>query len=106
VSQAELDALVNDYPMFSGSAIVAQDGEITASVHTGYSDKESSFANNAGTLHSIASVGKMFTSVAIAQFVEANELTYETAVLDVIPELGSQMGPEITVDHLLHHTSG
>ena len=106
MSQSELDALVRGFPMFSGSAIVAQNGKITASVHTGYSDKDTGFANNSGTLHSIASVGKMFTSIAIAQLVEASELTYETTVLDVIPELGLQMGPQITVDDLLHHTSG
>jgi len=106
VSQADLEALVAEYPMFSGSAIVAEDGEITASVHLGLADQLSGQMNTVDTLHSIASVGKMFTSVAIAQLVEAGELTYETSVIDVIPELIAQMSPNVTIDHLLHHTSG
>ena len=106
ISQSNLDALVLEYPMFSGSVVVAQDGEITASVYAGYEDRESGKLNNAQTSFSVASVGKMFTAVAIAQLVEAHKLTYETPVLDVIAELGDQISNEITVDHLLHHTSG
>ena len=48
----------------------------------------------------------MFTAAAIAQLVEAGKLAYETPVLDVIPELGDRISTVITVDHLLHHTSG
>lgn len=106
ISQSSLDALVVEHPMFSGSVILAQDGEIVASVHTGYADRESGKLNDAQTLHSVASVGKMFTSVAIAQLVEADKLAYDTPVLEVIPELVDQISTAITVDHLLHHTSG
>ncbi len=106
ISQSSLDALIVEHPMFSGSVIVAHDGEIVASVHTGYANHESGRLNNAQTLHSVASVGKMFTAVAITQLVEAGKLAYETPVLDIIPELGGRISTAITVDHLLHHTSG
>ena len=106
ISQSILDAIVAEHPMFSGSVIVAQDGEIAASVHTGYANRESGSLNNAQTLLSVGSVGKMFTAVAIAQLVEAGKFYYETPVLDIVPELDGQIGIEITIDHLLHHTSG
>lgn len=106
VSQEGLDALIVAHPMFSGSVIVAQNGKITASAHTGIANRESGKQNDAQTLHSVASVGKMFTAVAIAQLVEADKLAYETSVLELVPELRGQVSAEITVDHLLHHTSG
>jgi len=106
VSQERLDALIVEHPMFSGSVIVAQNGKITASAHTGIANRESGKQNDAQTLHSVASVGKMFTAVAIAQLVEADKLAYDTSVPELIPELRGRVVAEITVDHLLHHTSG
>ncbi len=92
--------------MFSGSVVVAQDGKVTASAHTGYENRETGKLNSAESLYSIASVGKMFTAVAIAQLVEAGKLAYETPVPEVLPELEDQINAAITIDHLLHHTSG
>jgi D-alanyl-D-alanine carboxypeptidase len=106
ISQSRLDDIVAEHPMFSGSVVIAQDGKIIADVHIGQADQELAILNDAKTLHSIASVGKMFTSVAIAQLVEAGKIAYDTPVLDVVPELGDQIDIAITVDHLLHHTSG
>ena len=106
ISQAKLDSLIAEHPMFSGSVVIALDGEIVASVHAGYANRESGKLNDAQTLHSVASVGKMFTAVGIAQLVEADKLAYDTPVLEVIPELDDQISVAITVDHLLHHTSG
>lgn len=71
-----------------------------------HSFKESGTVNDAETLHSIASVGKMFTAVSIAQLVEAKILAYDTPVRDILPELANQIAETVTVDHLLHHTSG
>jgi D-alanyl-D-alanine carboxypeptidase len=106
ISQSRLDHLLVQYPMFSGSIIVVQDGEITASVHAGFANRESGMMNNGETLHSVASVGKMFTAVAIAQLVEAKLLAYDAPVRDIVPELANQISDTVTVDHLLHHTSG
>jgi CubicO group peptidase (beta-lactamase class C family) len=92
--------------MFSGSVVVVQDGEITASAHAGYENREAGKLNSAESLYSVASVGKMFTAVAIAQLVEAGKLAYETPVPEAILELEDQINAAITVDHLLHHTSG
>jgi D-alanyl-D-alanine carboxypeptidase len=63
----------------------------------------------------IASIGKVFTSVIIGQMVEKNLLGYEDKVLDI---LGSEIVDglhtvkginyigEVTIRHLLNHTSG
>jgi D-alanyl-D-alanine carboxypeptidase len=106
VSQSRLDDLLVRHPMFSGRVIVAQNGKITASAHTGFANRESGLMNNAETLHSVASVGKMFTAVAIVQLVEAKRLGFDTPVGKIIPELAGRIDDSVTVDHLLHHTSG
>ena len=89
IPQSRLDRLMVQYPMFSGSIIVVLDGEITASVHAGFADRQSGMMNNAETLHSVASVGKMFTAVAIAQLVEAKLLAYDAFARMFELDLGS-----------------
>lgn len=106
ITQAELDSIVVKHPMFSGSIVISQGAETIASIHTGYADRETEELNDAQTLHSVASVGKMFTAVAIAQLVESGRLAYDAAVIDVVPELDKQISASVTIDHLLTHTSG
>lgn len=106
ITQAELDSIVVKHPMFSGSIVISQGAETIASIHTGYADRETEELNDARTLHSVASVGKMFTAVAIAQLVESGRLAYDAAVIDVVPELDKQISASVTIDHLLTHTSG
>jgi CubicO group peptidase (beta-lactamase class C family) len=106
VSQSQLDDILVQHPMFSGSVIVAQNGQITACAHTGFANRESGLMNNAETLHSVASVGKMFTAVAIVQLFEAKRLGFATPVSKIIPEFAGRINDSVTVDHLLHHTSG
>lgn len=92
--------------MASGSVVVAQNGEVVASIYTGYSSREAGALNNSQTLHSVASAGKMFTAVAITQLVEEGKLAYDRPVVRILPELDGQLNAAITIDHLLHHTSG
>ncbi len=59
-----------------------------------------------------ASIGKAITSVAIHQLIESDLLEYETSVESVLalePLPGQSVDPrlaDVTVDHLLTHTSG
>ncbi|BDU19000.1 serine hydrolase domain-containing protein [Dyella sp. GSA-30] len=55
----------------------------------------------------IASTGKMFTAVAIAQLVEAGKLSWDDTLATRVPEYPDQaVAKKITVWQLLHHTSG
>ena len=105
ITQAELDSIVVKHPMFSGSIVISQGAETIASIHTGYADRETEELNDAQTLHSVASVGKMFTAVAIAQLVESGRLASDAAVIDVVPELVKQISASVTIAHLLTPTS-
>jgi D-alanyl-D-alanine carboxypeptidase len=52
----------------------------------------------------IGSVTKTFTAVMVMQLVEEGELTLETEVTEVLPDL--RVAEDVTVRHLLDHTSG
>jgi len=55
----------------------------------------------------IASIGKMFTAVAIAQLVEAGKLSWNDTLAKLVPEYPDQaMAKKVTVWELLHHTAG
>jgi len=62
--------------------------------------------NRPTTRFRIASVGKMFTAVAILQLIEAGKLSLETRVLDALELTGTRLPAELTVFHLLSMTSG
>lgn len=63
----------------------------------------------------IASIGKVFTSVIIGQMVEKNQISYEDKVMDILDSSivdglhtykGINYIGEVTIRHLLNHTSG
>ena len=51
---------------------------------------------------------KMFTAVAVAVLVAHGQLGFDQRIVDVLPARGrpSTLLPEVTVHHLLSHTSG
>jgi CubicO group peptidase (beta-lactamase class C family) len=53
-----------------------------------------------------ASITKLFTSVAVLQQVEAGALDLETSIHYYVDLAGTTIGPDVTLLHLLTHTSG
>src|SRR4029079_16154267 len=73
----------------------------------GYADRESKTPNNLETRFRLGSMNKMFTSVSIAQLVQAGKLKYTDTVADVLPDYpNKEVARKITVHQLLTHTSG
>jgi len=60
------------------------------------------------TLFNIASITKLFTATAIMQLVEQGKLSLDDKVIDILPEfkMKDKRFKEITVYHLLTHSSG
>lgn len=58
------------------------------------------------TIFDLASVSKLFTSIAAMQLVERGELELDAPVADYIPEFAANGKQEVTVRQLLTHTSG
>ncbi len=104
--EAKLETLAKN-GKFSGAALIAKDGEPVWQKAFGLQDREKKIPVNLETRFRIGSMNKMFTSVAIAQLVEAGKLKFDDTVASVWPDYPNQdVARKITIAQLLTHTSG
>ena len=114
VSQAELQHLIkaaldqlvraND---FSGCLTVSDGNKTIVNECRGLAERNFGVANDHRTKFHIGSLNKMFTAVAVAQLVEADKLSWDSTLAQLVPEYPDQAAARnITVWQLLHHTSG
>jgi CubicO group peptidase (beta-lactamase class C family) len=88
---------------FSGSFLVAKNGNIIYENYQGYSDFASkSPIKNSTPLH-IASVSKVLTATAILKLVQNNDITLDQKVTSILPQFPYQ---STTIRTLLNHRSG
>ena len=92
---------------FSGVVLLAKDDRILLQTAHGLADVENKIPNSMETKFHLASTGKMFTAVAVAQLVKAGKMSYEDTVAKLLPDFPNQeMARKITVHQLLTHTAG
>ncbi|MEM6319681.1 MAG: serine hydrolase domain-containing protein [Bacteroidota bacterium] len=90
---------------FHGTILVAKDGVPIFENAYGTSSQEES--NTSTQLINGASIGKMFTGVAIMQLVQNGQLALDKTVFDYLPYYGNPEDTKrITMHHLLTHSSG
>ncbi len=103
---AALDRLVRTSD-FSGCVTVADGGKTVFEECRGLADRAFGVPVDHRTRFRVASLGKMFTAVAIGQLVEAGKLSWDSRLDQLVPEYPDQAAAKkITVWELLHHTSG
>lgn len=92
---------------FSGTLLVAKDGKpIFKTVH-GLANKAYNVPNRLDTKLNVASIGKMFTAVAIGQLAEQGKLSFTDNVGKHLPDYpNKQVAEKVTIQHLLTHSSG
>lgn len=90
---------------FSGSILVGnQESEYTLAY--GYANRSEKIKNTANTKFGIASGCKIFTAIAICQLVQEGKLSFDSFLKDCIDVDFSNFDPNITIHHLLTHSSG
>lgn len=89
---------------FMGSVLVARGSEILLSQGYGMANLEHSVPNAPQTKFCIGSVTKQFTATAILQLQQQGLLDVNQAISTYLPDYPK--GEQITVHHLLNHTSG
>jgi CubicO group peptidase (beta-lactamase class C family) len=95
-----------DKPGSPGAAVVVvRDGGIVFEKGYGYASIEHDIRITPSTVFDLASVSKQFAGLAIAMLVDQGRVRLDDDVRKYIPELHN-FGNTITIDHLLHHTSG
>lgn len=105
-TRIKLDALEKS-DKISGALILAQNDKILFRWTGGDADRARKMAINQDTKFRIASVGKMFTSVAILQLLEADKLSLSDSIAKHLPDYPDRsIAERITIRQLLNHTSG
>ncbi|MGC4023471.1 MAG: serine hydrolase domain-containing protein [Cyclobacteriaceae bacterium] len=84
---------------------VMKDGKMVYSKGFGYADIESEEKVTSKTIFHVASVSKQFTAFSIALLVDQGKLSLKDDIRKYLPEI-HDFGKTITIDHLIHHTSG
>ncbi len=92
----------------SGGVLLTQAGSTLFEGCYGLADRAAGVPVSPRTRFGLASVTKMFTAVAIADLVVAGRLGFDDRVVDILPpeRRPSTLRPDVTVHHLLTHTSG
>ena len=91
---------------FSGVVSIRQQGRVLYERATGYADKSNKIANTKDTRFGIASGTKFFTALAIGKLIATQKLSFSTKLKDCLEIDFPRYSPEITIRHLLTHTSG
>jgi CubicO group peptidase (beta-lactamase class C family) len=91
---------------FSGAVLVAKDDRRLLQQGYGMADQKRGVANTAQTKFCIASMGKMFTGVAIAQIVEHGRLSFNDTIGKYVSGFPREIADKVTVHQLLTQTSG
>ncbi len=89
--------------MFNGTVLLAREGRVIYSKSMGATAPDMSEPITSSTAFNLASVSKQFIALLILQLKEQNKLGYDDPVRKFIPGFPY---PDITVRHLLTHTSG
>jgi CubicO group peptidase (beta-lactamase class C family) len=105
----QLDELLNlyhEYGQFNGSVLVAEDGEVIYKKGFGMANMEWDIPNEPNTKHRLGSITKQFTAMLILQLVAEDAIDLEAPITSYLPDYPKENGDQITIHHLLTHTSG
>lgn len=102
----QLDSLFNELHTdgkLNGNVLIARGDTVIYQNSFGIADHRTNRRLNDSSVFELASVSKQFTAMGIVLLKEKGKLTYKDSLRHFFPELPFQ---GITIQHLLHHTSG
>jgi CubicO group peptidase (beta-lactamase class C family) len=105
---SEIDASLSSLAkkqVFSGSVLISEGENVLLSKGYGMADVEHNLPNTPQTIFRIGSLTKQFTAMAILILQDQNKLTVQDRACKYIPDCPADW-QEITIHHLLTHTSG
>ena len=88
------------------AVLILQGDKIIFDRGYGIADLQTKAPIDGDTFFNIASVSKQFTSVAILQLAEDGKLSLDDPVSKFFPEFKAGFWNDITIRHLLSHSSG
>ena len=93
---------------FSGVVLAVGPDGLLAEVAMGDADRANGRPNTMSTRFAVASVGKLFTAVALVRLVERGLVPLDARAVDLLPadRRPPGLGADVTLEHLLTHQSG
>ncbi|MEE8292299.1 MAG: serine hydrolase domain-containing protein [Candidatus Tectomicrobia bacterium] len=91
---------------FSGVVLIQEHGQTVFGQGYGFANRAESIPNTLHTRFGMASGCKIFTGIAICQLVEKGLLAFDARLKDCLDIVFPAFAPNITVHHLLTHSSG
>ncbi|MGA0376704.1 MAG: serine hydrolase domain-containing protein [bacterium] len=109
--EAWLNTLMSDQSLRGVSVSLVQNQKLIYAKGFGVSDFEKQSPATESTNYRIASITKLFTSIALMQLVERKKIFLDTPVVEIIPELraiktNGHSVEDITIKSILTHTTG
>jgi len=108
IPASEIDTYLNTLVRlgsFSGSVLIARNGEVLLSKGYGFADREQKILNTPQTKFRLGSITKQFTAMAIIILEAQDKLDVQNPICNYLSECPEAWGA-ITIHHLLTHTSG
>jgi len=106
---AKIDQLMktyHEYRQFNGSVLVAEKGKVIYKKGFGFANMEWEIPNKPDTKFRVGSITKQFTAMLIMQLREEGKLKLEDKLSQYLPDYRKDSGEQVTIHHLLTHTSG
>jgi len=103
------DEVVSHYAQcgyLRGTVLIAQHGEVVYAKGFGEANAQTHTPNTPQTRFGIASITKQFTAALVLQQVAQGRIRLDGTIADCLPWYRKDTGRRMTVDQLLHHTSG
>ncbi|MFS4429118.1 serine hydrolase [Chryseobacterium sp. S90] len=103
----EIDSIIRAYAAinkFNGTALIHYQNKIIFEKSYGWQNAEKKIPNQNESVYQIASLTKSFTALMIMKLSEEGKLSVHDPISKFIPDY--PRGNEITIEHLLTHSSG
>jgi CubicO group peptidase (beta-lactamase class C family) len=105
----ELDQLISRLAAgdhFSGTVLVKRRNHTALSRSHGMANRDAEIPNGPDTRFALGSITKLFTSVAVAQLVQAGDVAYHERLGAYLDGFRAEVAENVTIHQLLTHTSG
>jgi CubicO group peptidase (beta-lactamase class C family) len=106
---SEFDRVISHYAncgYLQGAVLIAQHGHVIYAKGVGEANQGAHTPNTPQTRFGIASITKQFTAALVLQQVAQGRIGLDASVSEYLPWYRKDTGNRMTVDQLLHHTSG
>lgn len=91
---------------FSGTVLLAYRGRPELARSFGMADQERSLANQPTTMFGLASLGKLFTGIAVGQLAAQGAIDFHATVGTYLDGFPAEIAGSVTVHQMFTHTSG